>query len=635
VAAHPERIGKYEILAEIGRGGMGTVYRAKDPLLDRLVALKTISPEVVSEPGMRERFLREARSAARLQHPNIVTIYEFGEVEGLAFIAMELLAGGDLVEAVESGRLPDLASRLAVVIQMCDGLAYAHKHGVVHRDVKPSNISLLPDGVVKIVDFGIARLEGGTMATRTGEVLGTPCYMAPEQFAGLAVDHRVDIWSVGVILYELLAGHRPFDGGTVPSLIYQILNNPPPSIDARAGRMPPRLLGIVEHALAKEPRTRYPDLETMSRALRDVRAEVVASASGVASGPGSAPFGTATAITAAGAGFVVGPAASAPEAVTLSAPVRRTPTGRQTAFVGDGTFGEARKLRTIALSPDETLLAAGGSDGSIRLWDLGTREKLATLRNREHMRSGHGSLTTSLAFSDDGALLASGHLDGAIYLWEIATGLELDVRMAHDGAVGGLGIPPGGRTLISGGADATLKFWDLEAARKGDARSELRRQPDAVLCLALAGQGRQVVTGHESRSLRVHDTSDHRLVATFHGHRAPLSALAISPAGDLVASGARDGFIRVHHLATRGERGFHHEHTRAVASMAFFPGGQRLASVAMDGSVVVWDMNEPELPVTLTGSPDESFSSICATRDGRRLLCASTEGRIRVWLCQV
>jgi serine/threonine-protein kinase len=209
----PESIGRYEIVAELGRGGMGTVYKAHDPVLDRTVALKVLASELLAEPGMRERFLREARSAARLQHPNVVTVYEFGEVDGVPFIAMELLAvTTSPPRSTAAGS--DLDSRLAVMVQLCDGLAYAHRSGVVHRDVKPSNVYLLPDRSVKIVDFGIARLEGGTMTTRTGEVLGTPSYMAPEQFSGAPVDHRVD-QAAGVMPYELVAGRRPFDAGTV------------------------------------------------------------------------------------------------------------------------------------------------------------------------------------------------------------------------------------------------------------------------------------------------------------------------------------------------------------------------------------------------------------------------------------
>ena len=311
----------------------------------------------------------------------------------------------------------------------------------------------------------------------------------------------------------------------------------------------------------------------------------------------------------------------------------RTPTTRHTAFLEDGSFGEARRVQSMLLSSDESMLFAGGTDGSIRLWDLATRSKLDTLRNRMHLRIGHGAATTALAISADGTLLASGHLDGAIYLWEIASGLELDVRLAHDGPVGGLGFAPGDATLVSGGGDAMLKFWDLAAARARDARREIRRQPEAITCLALGKAGRVVITGHANKSLRVHDTADHRLVATLHGHRAPLAALAVSPAGDLVASGARDGAIRVHHLDTREVRDAHQEHTRAVAGLAFFPDGRRLASVAMDSTVVITDLAEPDYFFTLTGAADEAFTAVWVSRDGRRMIGASADGRFHIWLC--
>jgi hypothetical protein len=624
----PQAIGRYEIVAELGRGGMGTVYRAHDPVLDRTVALKVLAAELLAEPGMRERFLREARSAARLQHPNVVTVYEFGEVEGVPFIAMEFLQGDDLAAAVKRGRLPDLDSRLAVMVQLCDGLDYAHRHGVVHRDVKPSNVYLLPDGSVKIVDFGIARLEGGTLATRTGELLGTPGYMAPEQFSGAVLDHRVDQWAAGVILYELVAGRRPFDAGTVSALIYQIVHTAPPPVDATAGSAPAELLDILARALAKDPDARFADLAAFGQALREVRDPALRTRP-LGAAPGSQP----TVATVRPPSLAARAAGTAPqgEAAPGSA-AARTPTHRPTAFIVDGTFGEPRRVQLALLSPDDSVLVAGGTDGSIALWDLEAREKIANLRNRVHLRTGHGSLTTALAFSRDGALLASGHLDGAVYLWEIASGLELDVRLGHEGAVGGLAFILDDTMLVSGGADATLKFWDLVAARAGDVRRELRRQPDGITCLSLAKGGRVVVSGHINRNLRVHDTVDHRLVATLHGHKAPLSVLTASPDGELVASGARDGAVRIHHVDSREARGGHGEHGRTVAGLAFLAGGQRLASVAMDSGIVIWDAAEPDLPRLLEGGPGESFASLVVTADGRRLIGVSAEGRFHVWL---
>jgi hypothetical protein len=625
VPPQPERIGKYEILCQLGRGGMGTVFKARDPVLDRVIALKTMAADALAEAGMRERFLREARSAARLQHPNIVTVYEFGEVGGAPFISMEYLEGENLAAVIDRKSSLDLGGKLGVVSKLCDGLGYAHQHGVIHRDVKPTNVIILPGGGLKIVDFGIAWLEGGTLATKTGQLLGTPSYMAPEQFAGVPIDHRVDIWAVGVILYELLSGRRPFDAGTVPSLIYQIVHASPAPIDRSALHLPDRLVAIVERALAKEPRERFQDLETMAATLRSVQAEISTAVVVAPAAPSAEPAEPAPSRS------VAAPlaAAGATERLRTAA---RTPIPRHAVFVDDGVFGEARSVHVAALSLDDSLLAAGGTDGSIRLWDVATRQKIATLRNREHLRSGHGSLTTALAFSPDGALLASGHLDGAIYLWEIATGLELDVKLAHEGQVGGLAFPPGDALLVSGGADATLKFWELAAVRTGDARRTLRRQPDAVSCLALARSGQAVITGHTNRVVRVHGLSDYRLLSTLHGHHAPVSAIAVAPVGELLASGARDGAVRVHDLASREPRGLHQEHPRAVADVAFFPDGRRVASVAMDSAVVIWDLADPEDPITLPGQAGESFTGVRVTADGRRLICATADGHFRTWL---
>jgi len=313
-------------------------------------------------------------------------------------------------------------------------------------------------------------------------------------------------------------------------------------------------------------------------------------------------------------------------------PLSLTPTPRSGGFVEDGLFGEARKVQTVLFSPDGAVLIAGGTDGTIRLWELATRMKVATFRNRLSLRTGHGSMCTCLALSGDGTLLASGHLDGSVYLWEYATGLELDVRCSHDGAVAGLAFTPADATLVSGGADATLRFWDLAAARRGDARRDLRRQPDAVTCLCLAKNGRVVVTGHAGRSLRGHDSASQRLVLTIHGHRAPVSTLAPSAGGSLVASAGRDGVVRIHDLDTREQVGEHREHTRAVSSLAFFPDDTRLVSVAGDHTVVVWRRDDPDDPEVLTGSVDDGFLAVAVSRDGRRVVAAGADGRFHAWL---
>lgn len=224
------KIGRYDILEVIGQGAMGTVYRALDPLIDRTVAIKTVPIARLKEEGpeFEARFMREAQSAGRLSHPNIVTIYDVGETEDLAYIAMEYLSGTTLRDIMDKGRIPlDLV--MTTALQIAEALAYAHEHGVVHRDIKPSNIVItLPHGQVKLTDFGIAHLVNSER-THTGLMLGSPRYMSPEQAMGREINGRSDIFSLGAVLYEMVTGKYAFDGQSLPSILYRVINETPAS----------------------------------------------------------------------------------------------------------------------------------------------------------------------------------------------------------------------------------------------------------------------------------------------------------------------------------------------------------------------------------------------------------------------
>src|SRR5882762_11277846 len=206
-----ERLGKYEIISEIGRGAMGAVYKARDPLIDRLVALKTITGGPIAQSNLLDRFYQEARSAGALQHPNIVTIYELGHEKNTPFIAMEYLEGLSLDRLIEQRAQLPLSVKLGYVVRVCEALAYAHRHNVVHRDVKPANIMVTNEGVVKVVDFGIARLTDMSM-TQPNMMMGSRAYMSPQLYKGERADACSDIWAIGVTLYELLTYRRPFTG---------------------------------------------------------------------------------------------------------------------------------------------------------------------------------------------------------------------------------------------------------------------------------------------------------------------------------------------------------------------------------------------------------------------------------------
>ena len=269
-----QSLGRYQIVSELGRGAMGTVYQGLDATIERPVALKTLNAEL---PGdimgeVKERFLREARSAGKLNHPNIVTIYEFGEDQGTAFIAMEFLEGKSLQDVIRAGRLP-FATIADIVAQIADALDYAHRFGVVHRDIKPANIMLSSHGLAKLTDFGIARIQSSSM-TQTGAMLGSPKYMSPEQVLGQQADGRADIFSLGVVLYEMLASKTPFETPdvTVFSLMQRIVTVPQPSVVSVAPDTPPAFDAILAKALAKRPEARYQRASEFANDLRNFKA---------------------------------------------------------------------------------------------------------------------------------------------------------------------------------------------------------------------------------------------------------------------------------------------------------------------------------------------------------------------------
>ncbi|MDP9266916.1 MAG: protein kinase [Acidobacteriota bacterium] len=262
-----QTIGKYEVLEVIGHGGMGVVYRARDAAIGRHVALKVMGAALAQQGELRERFLREARAAGNLQHPNIVVIYDLGEDNGAPYIAMEYLAGEPLDKALAANTLTTKA-KLEIFALICDGLHFAHQSGVIHRDVKPANVILPTKGGAKLVDFGIAR-TGDAGITRTGMMIGTVAYMAPEQLKAKPVDARSDVFSAGAMLYEMLAGKLPFEGESTAETMMRILQEEPPELKAEGVVSPQSLAKLVGRALEKEPADRYQTAREFGEAVRD------------------------------------------------------------------------------------------------------------------------------------------------------------------------------------------------------------------------------------------------------------------------------------------------------------------------------------------------------------------------------
>ena len=268
MVAQPTRIGSYEIIRPLGKGGMGAVYLGRDPAIDRLVAIKLLG-EGLDSPEFRERFLREARAAGRLRHPNIVIIFHVGEHESLPYIVMEYVPGDTLATIIQQRAPLTLIRKLKTIEDLCGGLAYLHKAGIVHRDIKPANVMLDSDGSVKILDFGIARTDEQGL-TRSGTVVGTPSYMSPEQLQFGRADSRSDEFAVGLVLYELLTNKRAFSGDTF-TVMHNILHGEPEPIERFCPDIDPEITPIVSRALQKQPDARYQDLEMMRAELVRLR----------------------------------------------------------------------------------------------------------------------------------------------------------------------------------------------------------------------------------------------------------------------------------------------------------------------------------------------------------------------------
>ncbi len=269
------QIGRYKILGELGRGAMGVVYRAEDPALDRVVALKTIllTDDAEGRKEYQTRFFLEAKAAGKLTHPHIVTTYDFGEVDGVAYLAMELLEGTDLRARIKQGALA-AADAVDIAKQVAEALGFAHERGIVHRDIKPGNIMLLPRGQAKIMDFGLARMRLADHKTATGMVLGTPKYMSPEQVAGSPVDNRSDIFSLGIVLYEMLTGARLFAGEDMPQIMHNVTHAEHEPLSRTNPALPTLLDFVVARALKKDPALRYQDAYELAGDLRTCLAEL-------------------------------------------------------------------------------------------------------------------------------------------------------------------------------------------------------------------------------------------------------------------------------------------------------------------------------------------------------------------------
>ena len=653
---------EYDVQKELGRGGMAIVYKAVQESLGRDVALKVLPQGMTHDRKMLERFHREAQSAAQLNHPHIVTIFDEGELNGVHYMAMEYLEGRDLHTIVQEKGPISSDQAVSLLAPVAEALGYAHQRGTVHRDVKSSNVMVTDVGRPVLMDFGIAYAGSDARLTQTGTVLGTPEYMSPEQARGNEVDARGDLYSLGVVLYEAITGELPHTGGHPMSVVYKVLHEsytPPRQID---GEIPEWLEQIVAKLLKKDPDERYQSGEDAAEALRSqdpgepVEVPTPTSGDGAADGsvavdPGGQSSGdpAKTQVYRPEDGGEEPEPASFSETATATedppdepdpAPTEETASKPDEAITTDGSGdnpqrqrlhivrtleGNADWVNAVAFSPDGQYALSGASDNSIRLWEVVTGRKIQTF-------SGLTEQPISVALSPDGERLVSETSDGMVQLWDVDSAEVLRTFEERSEAVLGATFSPDGEYVLSGGgASGTLHLWDTDT---GELVRRFNENDEAIFSVAFSPDGEYILSGSgQSGTLKLWDTDSGSVVRTLDEgdwDSTYVFSVAFSPDSQYALSGSDDMTARLWDVESgRLLRSFE-GHSGLVIAVAFSPDGQYVLSGSSDMTVQLWKVEDGTLGYVFDGDA-EGVNAIAFSPDGRYVLSGSKDQDVKLW----
>jgi WD40 repeat protein/tRNA A-37 threonylcarbamoyl transferase component Bud32 len=639
-SALPRSVPGYEILGELGRGGMGVVYKARQVKANRLVALKMILSGGHASEDDLARFRTEAEAVARLQHPGIVQIYEVNEHESLPYFSMEYVEGGSLEKDLAGTPMPPKAAA-RLVEQLAQAIQTAHEHQVIHRDLKPANVLLSADGRTKITDFGLAKKLDVTGKTQTGAIMGTPSYMAPEQAGGKskAIGPPADIYALGAILYECLTGRPPFEAANPVDVILKVIADEPVSPRQLRAKVPADLEAICLKCLRKEPEQRYASAADLAEDLRRFRAGEPVTARPMGKLERARRWSRrnkalASLMTAVALVLLAGTALSSYFAVRAIQRAEEAEAERDRA--------KFQKLRA------ETARFAIQIDSALRAWErhdvteaerlLGeVEEPFQRTWEHRHLRSlcrrkpilllGHGGQITSVAFNPNGQRLASGSIDGTVKVWDAATGQEIRTLKGHTSPVFSVAFSPDGTRIVSGSWVGMVKVWD---AATGQEKLSLTGNIYDVISLAISIDGKRILSGSRDGTLKVWDAATGKEKLTLKGHSGVVSSVAFSSDGRRIASGSWDGMVKAWDAATGEEKVTLKGHSGVVSSVAFSPDGQRLVSGSEDRTVKVWDAATGQEKLSLQGHGAQ-INSVAFSDDGKRITSGSRDGTVKVW----
>lgn len=653
----------YELNAEVGRGGMGTVYRGHKRTLDRDVAIKVIHRHGMTDAEALRRFRRESRAAARLSHPNVVTVFDAGATDDTFYLVMEYVHGIDLQRLIDRSGPLLIEAACDYVRQAALGLQHAHEQGMVHRDIKPANLILIdedapksePYGRIKLLDLGLARIlhddaeSSASLLTQEGTIVGTPDFIAPEQVENSHnVDIRADLYSLGCTLFYLLTGHVPFNGKTVLEKLDQHRWRTPRPVERLRRGIPPQVSAIVQKLMAKSPAQRFQTPQELAEALANIAIEQRSEKSrrskkvetdldiclDTLSVPGKQIIAKELdrlqrdlvqrielddldgALNLAEAMVRLKPDDSL--AITAREFVRdqieRTkPSGEQWHL----EFPEA--IQSVAATADGKRLAVA-VNSRIHLLDTGDRRLL-------HALTGHQDEVRHVSFSPDGRRLLSAARDQVIRLWDVATGQGLAKFHRHTATVNGVAWLPSGQGFVSAGADRGIFVWDVDT---GHRRWKLRSHTGDVKAVAVSADGRQILSASWDHTLRLWDLETGTESLRLGGSMNYFNAAALSPDGRTALGGGSDNLVHLYSLESGKELRVFEGHTNAVTSVAFCPDARRILSAGSDGELRLWDVETGMLVASFPAHGGGVFAAVCLG-DGRKALTGGADRSLRLW----
>jgi tRNA A-37 threonylcarbamoyl transferase component Bud32 len=646
-------LGKYRLLATLGQGGNGVVYRAFDTVLHRVVAVKRLSTPLADNPTAAQRLLREARAAAAINHPHIVVVHEVVQLPSELLLVMELLPGGSAEHLLEQRERLPWPEATQIIRDACRGLAAAHATGLIHRDIKPGNILLAADGTAKLADFGLAKNpQHGAALTREGCIVGTPLFMSPEQIRNEPLDERSDVCSLGATYFALLTGRPPYDGEGV-ALVIAHCSRPVPDPRTFAPDVPEACVAVVQRALAKEPANRFANARELRAALDGLLA--AAPAPQVTQMQAAPPVEEAAVPTTrlpapARAGRPWRRLAAAGAALALVAALlcfALTRRGGQEERVAHNinprwpdfpvTTGGQIQAVTLSHNPEHPVFAwllthSSGQEKStsrVVVWDWG-QGKI------RHSISLNYQAAHALALSPDGALLAFGKGAGSIVtVLETATGKQSTLSLNGVGWLRKLTFGPDSRTLAVGAGPTSVALFDASTARLLESRKETAAKDVEIKALAFAGDSRTLALSLSDGRVIVWEKGQKAVKNTLQVDPGHAYSLAFSPAGDRLAGAVAgpkcDPVVLLWDLVTGGRSATLRGHEKEVFAVAYRPDGKALASADI-ARVWLWDVDRAEpRGQALEGPRGYMIFGLAFTPGGKAMFSGGWDGALRRW----